>query len=380
MSPLTLLPGAPTTPPPPADLAEGRRTPPPPAPARSVLIVDDEAPLRALLTRAFRNWGFEPHAVDSGHAALALLEQRRFTLMLCDQRMPELTGLETVSAALGRDPELAVVMLSAVNEAGVATEAFNRGAFDYVTKPFDLDAIRDVAMRALHRRDRAIHQRRTEEVIREEVAQRTEALQYQQEALRAMSVGVVETLINAMEAKDVYLRGHSQRVADLAASIAHALGMDEDEVEHVRLAGRLHDVGKIGIREAVLNKPDRLTSEEYAHVREHVRIGMEILGPLAHIDTALAYVQDHHEHWDGSGYPRGLTGDEITLGGRILAAADTFDALTSRRAYREPLTAEDTVAFMDTLSGVHIDPEVYLALRGVVLDRRALLFLDVRHG
>ena len=146
-------------------------------------------------------------------------------------------------------------------------------------------------------------------------------------ALTLAPTALAETLINAMEAKNAYLRGHSQRVADLAASTAEALGLTADLVEQVRLAGKLHDLGKIGIREAVLDKPDRLDPDEYAHVKDHVRIGLEILAPMAQlIGPVLDFIADHHERLDGSGYPRGVAGDAISPGGRIIAAADTFDA------------------------------------------------------
>jgi putative two-component system response regulator len=142
------------------------------------------------------------------------------------------------------------------------------------------------------------------------------------------------------------------------------------------LAGRLHDVGKIGTRESVLNKPDALTPEEYDHVKEHVRIGMEILAPLKHLGPALAFVHDHHERWDGGGYPRGLRGEEISLGGRILAAADAFDALTSRRAYREPMEPQATLEFLKDHVGKLLDPQVYAALCSVVGRRQTLTFID----
>jgi putative nucleotidyltransferase with HDIG domain len=213
-------------------------------------------------------------------------------------------------------------------------------------------------------------------MIREEVAQRTEELEREKDALRNLTVSVAETLINAMEVKDVYLRGHSQRVAELAASIADELGMAPDAVEQVRLAGRLHDVGKIGTREAVLNKPGPLTPGEFEHVKEHVRIGMEILAPLKHLGEALVFVHDHHEHWDGSGYPRALAGTQISMGGRILAAADAFDALTSQRAYREPMKPQETIEFLRGHVGRLLDPDVYAALGRVVARRKTLTFID----
>jgi putative nucleotidyltransferase with HDIG domain len=184
-----------------------------------------------------------------------------------------------------------------------------------------------------------------------------------------------------MEAKDVYLRGHSSRVADQAASIAELMGLDPDVVENVRLAGRLHDVGKIGIREDILNKPGALTAEEFEHVKDHVRMGMEILTPLKHIPTALEFVHDHHEHWDGGGYPRGIAGDQITIGGRILAACDAFDALTSQRAFRAAMDPHDTVAYLeDTAVGHLLDPAVFVALKQVVLRRKSLTFIDDMHS
>lgn len=195
-------------------------------------------------------------------------------------------------------------------------------------------------------------------------------------ALTLAPTALAETLINAMEAKNAYLRGHSQRVADLAASTAEALGFTADLVEQVRLAGKLHDLGKIGIREAVLDKPDRLDPDEYAHVKDHVRIGLEILAPMAQlIGPVLDFIADHHERLDGSGYPRGVAGDAISPGGRIIAAADTFDALTSRRAYRDSRTEDDTLAYMSGLVGTSLFPDVFDALRQVVEQRQSLIFL-----
>jgi putative two-component system response regulator len=296
--------------------------------------------------------------------------------------MPGLSGVEVVPRALAADPDLAIVIVSAVNDASTAADVLSRGALDYVTKPVDLDDVAEVIVRALERRERAVEQRRTERLIRAEVAlrteeleRRTEALEREQRALRALTVSVAETLVNAMEAKDVYLRGHSLRVADLGASIAEHLGLEPDTVEHIRLAGHLHDVGKIGIREDVLNKPGPLTPDEFAHVKDHVRIGMEILTPLRHLGPALAYVHDHHERHDGSGYPRGLRGDEITVGGRILAAADTFDALTSQRAYRQPMTAAEALAFLAPDAGSLFGHPVFEALRAVVERGSPLVFL-----
>lgn len=347
-----------------------------PSPDRRILLVDDEDTIRLVLGRHLRARGYDVETASSAAEALTILESQRFALALLDVRMPGMSGLDLVPRARELDPSMAVVMLTAVNDANTATDALTHGALDYLMKPLELSALEAAVERALHKQELLRHQRFVERTIREEVVTRTAELEREQTRLRELTVRVAETLINAMEAKDIYLRGHSQRVAELSASMAEALSLPADVVEQVRLAGRLHDVGKIGIREAVLNKPGALTPEEFAHVKDHVRIGMEILAPLSHLKEVLTFVHHHHEHWDGSGYPQGLRGEEISLGGRILAAADAFDALTSQRAYREPISGDDTVAYLKAHVGRLLDPAVYEALTVSVRKRRTLTFID----
>jgi len=353
---------------------------PAPAAAVRVLVLDDEETIRLALAKFLRTRGYRVQVAGTAPEALALLAEGPVEAMLCDVRMPGMSGVELVPRAIAACPDLAVVMLTAVNDAATATQALTSGAMDYVTKPVELGELHAAVERALERRATAVTRKAVDRRIREEVASRTAELEREKGALKQLTVSIVETLINAQEAKDVYLRGHSQRVADLGAQVAAQLGLDDDTVEDVRLAGRLHDVGKIGIREEVLNKPGRLEPDEYEHVKDHVRIGTEILAPLRHIiGPALQYVQDHHEHWGGGGYPRGLAGEEISLGGRILCACDAFDALTSRRPYREPLSRDATLDFLATQCGRQVEPMVLDALRTVV-ERRVLVFIDDLHG
>ncbi len=344
---------------------------------KRLLVVDDEETIRLALSKFLRSRGYEVQTADSGAAALELLERHSFMLMLCDVRMPGMTGIEIIGRAARKDPDLAILMLTAVNDAPTATQALSSGACDYLMKPVELSDLHQAVERALHGRDLTIEQRQVERMIREEVAIQTTEIEQEKQALRSLTVSIAETLINAMEAKDVYLRGHSRRVADLASSIAEELGLGEDTVEAIRLAGRLHDVGLIGIREAVLNKPDQLTLEEFAHVKTHVRIGMDILAPLKHLGEVLDYVHDHHERIDGTGYPRGLKGrDAISIGGRVLAAADAYDALTSRRAYRAPRMPEDTLQHLKISVNTAFDEDIYSALCSVVRRRKSLVFIE----
>jgi putative two-component system response regulator len=334
-----------------------------------ILIVDDEETIRLALRKFLRSRGYEVEIAASGEQALESLGRQPFSLMLCDVRMPGLTGVQVVPQARAIDGDLAIIMLTAVNDAATATEVLSSGATDYLMKPVELADLQQSVDRALNKRAEMMEQRRLDKLIREEVALRTVQLEHEKESLRLMSISIAETLINAMEAKDLYLRGHSQRVAELAGQLAAELGLDEATCEDLRVAGRLHDVGKIGIRESVLNKPDRLSSEEFDHVKRHVQIGLDILAPLFHIKQPLKYVEHHHEHWNGAGYPLGLTGEEIPLGARILSVADTFDALTSKRAYREPLEPMAALEHLRVDVGRQFDPCVYDALVRLVKRR-----------
>ena len=352
----------------------------PPAPlsrAPRLLVVDDEESIRVALARVLQPSGFEILTTDSVANAIQLLQTTRFELVLCDVRMPGALGTELVPQARLIDPDVAIIMLSAVNDASTAAQSLNDGAYGYIVKPFDIDELQEAIHRALHKRRLCIDQRRVEQFVREEVAARTIELDEERVGFRRASIEIAETLIRAMEEKDIFLRGHAQRVAELAAAIAEDLGLDADTVEHVRLAGRLHDVGKIGIRESVLNKPGKLTPEEYEHVKDHVRIGLDILSPLlSHLGPVLDYIRDHHEHWDGGGYPRGRSGEEISLGGRILTAADAFDALISRRAYRDGVEACIAMQVLEQTVGQLLDPRVFATLKQVVDRNQSLIFID----
>lgn len=333
---------------------------------RRVLVVDDEETIRLALSRFLKSRGFEVEIAGSGPAALELLSRKKFALMVCDLRMPGMTGIELLPHALATDSDLGVVMLTADADAASATLAHSAGAMNYLTKPVELPKLQQAVDQALTVRARGMQRRAVDRLIREEVALRTLELEREKNALKAMSIGIAETLINAMEAKDLYLRGHSSRVADLAAAIAVELNLGEEMRSHIHLAGRLHDVGKIGIREEILNKPGSLTAEEFEHVKNHVRFGMEILAPLQHLGVTLRYIGDHHEHWNGQGYPQGLAGENISIGGRILTAADAFDALTSKRAYREPMSSSETLSYLRTQVGRLLQPAIYAALAAVI--------------
>lgn len=179
-----------------------------------------------------------------------------------------------------------------------------------------------------------------------------------------------------MEAKSPYLRGHSHRVAAVAATIAAEMELPDEVIEQVRLAGHLHDVGKIGVREYVLDKPGMLTADEFAHVKEHVSIGLNILAPLPQLGPVLEFIGHHHERTDGSGYPYGLSGDKVSLGGRILGAADAMDALTSPRAYRQAMTVEEAFEWLKSMGPRGMCTTIHPPLERLVASGQVLVFLN----
>ncbi len=339
---------------------------------KRLLIVDDEETIRLALSKFLRSRGYDVDAAEATPAALAFLRQGHYSLMLCDIRMPGLSGLELVPIAREIDSDLAVIMLTAVNDAPTAAESISAGAMEYLTKPVDLLDLLAAIERVVHRRDLAVEQRNVERLIESEVARRTADLERERLVAMSACVDAIAHLVAMHESKDPYLSGTSSRVSAIARATAEEMGLPEETLEQVATAARLHDVGKIALRDAVLNKPGALSAEESEQVKDHVRIGMEILAPLRQLHDVLDSVRDHHEHWDGSGYPRGIMGEHISIGGRILCAADAFIALTSRRAYRPAMSLEDTIDYLAAHAGGLIDPAVYVALQTVVAEKRVL--------
>ncbi len=341
-----------------------------------ILVVDDEEPIRNALKKFLAQQQFEVYAAGSGDEALEQLRRHRIALMLCDIRMPGTSGVDLVPQAIEIEPEVAILMLTAVNDATSAALCMQRGAMDYLTKPIELADLGRAVQRALKRRETLLEHRQLNQWLKEEVTTRTAELQRERGKLERISVATLEALVNALEAKDPYMRGHSARVADLAATIAHQLELPDEQVEHVRVGGRLHDIGKIGTRESVLNKQGALTPDEFEHVRQHVIIGSQILAPLSHLGDIIPAVRGHHERWDGTGYPDGLRGEAIPTAARIIAAAEVYDALSTSRAYQEKMSPEQAIARMADLAGTVLDPKVYEALSTIVARRGTLVFLD----
>lgn len=314
-------------------------------------MVDDEERLRAVLVHLLTGEGFHCQEAGNGVEALTLMASDPPPLVVSDLRMPEMDGMGLLKQIMSRWPDTAVVMISAVADVDMAVQCLHLGALDYVSKPFNLEEVRTRVRRALERREMQLelnsYRRSLEERVR-----------VQEQRIEHLFLGGVQALAQALEAKDAYLRGHSLRVAEYAVAVARQLGLDAHTIETISLGGRLHDIGKIGVSEEVLNKPSGLTEAEYHHVMEHTTIGARILQPLLHEDpTVIGIVRSHHERLDGKGLPDGLKGDAIPEAARIVSVADAFDAMTHDRAYRSALPVGRALQELRTWRGIQWAPE-----------------------
>jgi response regulator RpfG family c-di-GMP phosphodiesterase len=332
------------------------------------LIVDDEPRLRQVLVHLMRNDGFTCLEAGNGEEALAQLEQQTVTLVMSDLRMPKMDGLELLRRVRGRWPDTAVVMITAVADVEVAVSCLAIGAMDYLTKPFHLEEVRARVAQALEKRRLVVENRGYQETLEEKVA-------VQARRLEELFLASIQSLAEALEVKDPYTRGHSVRVSHYSVMIARELGLDGELLRQVELGGHVHDIGKIGVREDVLNKPGKLTDAEYEHIMTHPVVGWRILAPLlGDTPVALNIVRSHHERFDGRGVPDRLAGEQIPFEARIAAVADSFDAMTSDRPYRpDGMSIEASIAELLRCSGSQFDPKVVTAMVGAVESGRITL-------
>lgn len=319
-----------------------------------ILIVDDEAVIRKVLYSELSRHGYECQEADNADHALEKLRGNPTALVILDIRMPGKTGVELLAEIREAYPDTAVVMATAVNDTSTAIQCMKQGAYDYMTKPFKMDEIILNVERALGRRRLGLELRDYKEHLEEKVEE-------QAKKIRSSFLNTITALAHALEAKDKYTSGHSQRVAKISAMIANVLGMPADRVKKIELAGLVHDIGKIGVREVVLNKPGHLNDEELQHVQSHCEMGEYILDPIVEDEDISRMVRHHHEHWDGKGYPDGLSGQQIPQGARILAVADAYDAMTSERPYRKAMKPDESRAEIARFAGSQFDPGVVSA-------------------
>ncbi|HFE52790.1 MAG TPA: response regulator [Bacteroidetes bacterium] len=324
----------------------------------TVLVVDDEPLTRELITRFLRREGIAADVAISGREALYLLQQHGYDVVLADVQMPDISGIELYRRAKAFSQDTAFIMITGFSDTDTAIQALKLGAFDYLLKPLNLDELGLSVRKALEKRRMERELRLYREALENKVVRRTEELIDRSRQLRRLLLSTIQTLIFTLEAKDKYTEGHSRRVAQISAFLAEKLGLSSPEVRRIELAGLLHDIGKVGVHEQLLLLPRPLTEEEFAQIRIHPELGAKIVRPLDELSDLVPAILGHHERLDGSGYPQGLTEDEISLEARIVAVADAYEAMTCIRPYRKPLTSEMAVERLRSAAGEKFDKRI----------------------
>jgi putative nucleotidyltransferase with HDIG domain len=341
-------------------------------PAERILVVDDEEPIREVVCSMLQNASYHCEQAGSGVEALALLRKDSdFQLILSDLMMPEMDGVGLLECVKVQYKELPVVMVTAVHDISVALAAIRNGAYDYLLKPFEREQLLAVVRRALE-----AHRLRVENMLYQSnleslVDQRTKELRATIAELERSYDVTLEALGDALDLKDAETEGHSRRVTAFTIEIARRMGLEPQAMRVLARGAFLHDIGKMAIPDAILRKPDRLNAEEKTVMNEHSYLGYKMLKKIPFLSEAAEIVYAHQEHWDGSGYPRGLKGEEIPLGARIFALADTLDAITSDRPYRPARSVQAARDEILAWSGRQFDPtvvNVFLSIPASVWD------------
>ncbi|HEY7613049.1 MAG TPA: HD domain-containing phosphohydrolase [Gemmatimonadales bacterium] len=316
------------------------------------LVVDDEPSVRGFLIRMLQAQGFQCYEAATGLEALRILDRiGEPPLIVSDMRMPEMDGISLLEEVRTRYPDTSVIMLSGVSETNTAVDCLHRGAADFLLKPISMSELQARVGRVLEKRELVLQNRYYQANLERQV--REQALRIQELFLQG-----VQMLARALEAKDAYTSGHSMRVSEYAVATAKRMGFAGHSLDGIRLGGELHDIGKIGTSESVLHKPGRLTAEEFDQIHQHPLLGEQMLSPLAQDSPdVLRIVRSHHERLDGRGFPDGLRGEKIPIEARIVAVADAFDAMTTRRPYRESRPPSDALAELRRVAGSQLDPE-----------------------
>jgi len=329
-----------------------------------ILIVDDEPEITSILSDLFSG---EYYCTTAGSAEeeLKRLLTAEYELVISDITMPGMSGLDMIPQVKSMAPNTVVVMISGMQTVESAIGALRLGAFDYVMKPFDLRQVEAVVKRALQHQDLIVAKERYEGHLEELVEQRTAELDDALNSLEDAYRSTLKALTAALETRDLETHGHSERVVTYSLRLGREYGLDSQRTKALEFGSLLHDIGKIGVPDSILRKPAKLTDQEWVLMREHPSHGQQILRGIHFLEGAARVVAQHHEKWDGSGYPLGLHGEEIDLCARIFSVADAFDAMTSNRVYRKGKSYEAAAHELNEWAGTQFDPKVVEAFHRV---------------
>ncbi len=323
-----------------------------------IMIVDDEESIRRLLGSMLKMNGDICTLAADAKEARAFIKDQKFDLILCDVTMPGESGIDFIRYVLSEYPETAAIMVTAVDDPDVAEAALEIGAYGYIIKPFEPNEVMINVSNALRRRKLEIENRRHRKKLEKLVLERTEKLQTTLNDLQKAMDGIIEAMGLTVEIRDPYTAGHQTRVAEIAHAIAIEMGLSKHQTEGVRIAGLIHDIGKMAVPAEILSKPGKITKNEFGIIKSHSQIGYNILKKIDFPWPIAQIVYQHHERMDGSGYPQGLSGEDILLEARIMAVADVVEAMASHRPYRPALGIEMALEEIEKNKGGVYDPEV----------------------
>ncbi len=302
--------------------------------------------------------GYEVHIASSGREAIELLAQHDFDLVLTEIAFRDWNGIALMEDIRAQQPQLPVVMVTAVHEINVAIDSMHRGAYDYLLKPFERDHLLATVERALEHRATLLESHSYQQELEKAVQARTDMLRQAMEELEHSYDVTLEALGDALDLRDSETEGHSKRVTAYSVMLARAMQVNQAKIKLIARGAFLHDIGKMAIPDDILRKPRSLSAKEMTVMRDHCSLGYHMLRKISFLNEAAEIVLTHHEHHDGSGYPRGLSGSNIPIGSRIFAVADAFDAITSDRPYRKARSVEAARKELQRCSGTQFDPEI----------------------
>jgi len=324
-----------------------------------ILVVDDEEVIRDIICSMLNSAGYQTRQASSGVKALELLNSGTdFQLMLSDLMMAEMDGIGLLERSQASFSEMPVIMVTAVHDISVALTAIRNGAYDYLLKPFERDQLLLLVKRALEHRRLRMENKAYQANLESLVGARTEQLKQALGELERSYDITLEALGDALDLKDAETEGHSKRVTAFTIAVARAMGLSSERIRVIARGAFLHDIGKMAIPDAILRKPGALNAEEKALMEEHCYRGYQMLRKIPFLAEASDIVYSHQEKFDGTGYPRGLRAEQIPLGARIFAVADTLDAITSDRPYRAAQPVQKALDEISKYSGTQFDPEV----------------------
>jgi putative two-component system response regulator len=330
----------------------------------SVLIVDDDPFVLESLSTLLHEYSYSAVACENAGYAMDKLQEDNIDVVLTDVAMPGITGIEFLGSIRAVFPEIPVILMTGFAELDTAVDAIKKGAFDFIIKPYKPDYIIHAIAKAVNHRRLSQIEKNYKEMLEDTVRIRTREAVEALKMVKKMSLELIQRLTSVAEFRDVETGSHIKRIGLYAAGIAAALGMPADFVEKITFAGPMHDIGKIGIPDNILLKPGPLTEEEFEIMKLHPGIGGKILSGSVHewIELAESIALSHHERWDGTGYPKGLRGEEIPFEGRLVMLCDQYDALRSKRPYSSSLSHRDVFKVLTEGDGRtspgHFDPDV----------------------